>query len=244
MSVRNALTGAVWLGATLLLSSESIRGQSIRGHVMDATTGDPVVNAEVVALGPNAESVSAVSNAGGRFIIRLPSAGRWTVGASSLGYLASPPVDVELEGSWQQVEVIVRLSSAPLELEGITVVARGMELRHRASWAGFRERHENALAVGPNRIVTREDGPMKGVFDLADVMRWFPDPNRCVAYFIDGRFTLFIDSPSNITMIDYEGVEFYRSYRDAPLEYKDIGPCVGSPDYSIVALWSTREGGG
>jgi len=242
-SGRHALLRGACLAAMLLLFPSTATAQSIRGHVLDAATGDPVVNAEVIALGPNAETASAVSNADGRFVVRLPSAGDWTVGASSLGYLASAPLEVELEGTWQQVEVVVRLSSAPIELEGITVVARGMELRHRASWAGFQERRENALSVGPNRIVTRDDGPMKGVFDLADVIRWFPDPNRCVAYFIDGKFTLFVNDPSLETMIDYEGVEYYRSYRDAPLEYKDVGPCVGSPDYTIIALWSRQDGG-
>jgi len=223
----------------------ALEAQSIRGRVVDADGGAPILNAEIRITREDGFEGSSLSDSLGAFAVRLPGGGEFQVIASSLGYAPSDPVIVEVESWWQLVEIVVSLAKAPIELEGIVVVARGLDLRHRATIAGFRERHAEALDVGPARVVSSDDPEMKTAFDVADVLKWFPvKGGRCTVIYIDGKVSIGWNDVENIVVDGLAGMEFYLNPLDAPLEFRGGGfPCLRGPVFSVLALWREPIGG-
>ncbi len=168
----------------------SLKAQTIRGLVADAETGDPIVSAEIVATGAGGLESRTVSDSAGTFSIPVSRKGSYLLRVTALGYHPADSTTVEIEQTWQQVRVFVRLAKAPLEIEGITVIARGLDERHRATIGGFRERHASAFDVGPSRVLSISDPEMKSSFDVGDVLKWFQADRRgCTVVYIDGRLS-------------------------------------------------------
>lgn len=225
---------------TLLVcaSPVTVRAQSIRGRVIDATRSGPVVNAEVRVVGRAGFAASLLTDSGGRFSFRLPEKGRYVLRATSLGYVPSDSAVVDVEQSWQQVEVIIRLATSPIEIAGISVVARGLELRHRATFPGFLERHQSALRVGPARVVAKGDPVMQSAFNIGDLLKWFPKRRGCTVVYVDGKVNPGWSDAERVAVLDIAGIEFYRDVYDAPLEFRGGGPpCLRTIRYSILVVW-------
>ncbi len=60
-------------------------GQTVRGTVVDAFTGSPVIGATIQVVGSN-PSISSFSNENGEFTMINIQPGRWTFAASTIGY--------------------------------------------------------------------------------------------------------------------------------------------------------------
>lgn len=221
------------------LTSPHLEGQSIRGRVLDATRGSPVAAAEIEVAGLGGYEKVAVTDSSGAFAVRVPEAGWYTLRATSLGYEPSDSTMVEVERWSEQIEVLIRLATSPIQLEGITVVARGLELRHRATFGGFVERHRDALDVGSSRLFASEDPEMRTAFDVGDVLEWVNVAEKCTVIHVDGRVApSWADFVDIVTVKTLAGVEYYRSFHDAPLELRDGGPpCMRALDWSVIALW-------
>jgi len=220
-----------------------LSAQSLHGVVSHAESGTLIAGAQVLAV-RDGDTIQVVSAPDGSFHMQLPGKGTYQVAASSLGYVPSKPVAVVVEREWQGVELRVQLSAAPLEIEGLTVVARGLDIRHRATFGGYLARLETTLDVGMARVVSRDDAPMKAAFDIADVLRWFPSARSCVVVFVDGKLNPgWAQDFREVALDGVVGIEFYRNPLDAPLEFRGGGPpCLRTTSFSVLAVW--REGGG
>jgi hypothetical protein len=182
----------------------------------------------------------------GSFLVRLPDAGVYWVTASALGYVSPDTAYVRVENWWEMVELRLRLSAEPLEVEGFTVVGRGMEPRHQATYEGFLVRHETAPAVGRSRVVSIDDPIMKTSAHVGDVLQWFDAAGRdCTVVYVDGRVRTGWGNVEMESIPGLAGIEFYRDYRDAPLEFRDGGPpCLREIKFSVLVLWRERLPGG
>jgi hypothetical protein len=252
-----SLKSAAVMGGLALFASGA-EAQSIAGVVTDAESGAPLPDVAVVVRGSNVDPVTSMSGADGRFRLTLPEPGRFEITASLLGYRPSDTLSV-LVGSAEEVTVLIQLSVRPVEIEGVTVVAKGLELRHRRTYAGFLERRKSAIRVGPARVVTHEDPEMVAAYDVQSVLNWFP-PAGCLVIYLDGIHQPMgfgfpgLDQPLSpgqrrnesrarfnrwqISLHDIAGLEFYRWHEDAALEMRDLRYPCQVPPFSVLALWS------
>lgn len=220
--------------------------QTVRGQVLDANLEAAIPAAEVVVSGSEGYRIQLLTDSLGSFTVRLPAAGSYWLRASALGYAMSDSAAVTLEHNRELVEVQLRLSVEPLTVEGFTVVSRGLELRHQATFEGFIERHESAPSVGPARVVSIEDPIMAASAHVGEVLQWFPVERRgCTVVFVDGRVRTGWGDVDMENVKGLAGIEFYVDYRDAPLEFRGGGPpCLNNPQFSVLVLWRERLPGG
>lgn len=227
---------------------QGLVAQSILGRVVDGVSGNPIAGVVVEIQGPNGFEFRSVTGSSGEFRVRVPRSGRYDLRAGAFGYLPADSLQsVEVRRYSEQVEVVIRLAAAPMELEGITIVARGLDLRHRGTFEGFRERRKHALKVGFSRVLSSEDPIMQTAFDVEDVLRWLPvDQEKCTVIYVDGKLAPgWADDVHLVVIQGIAGIEFYRRVLDAPLEFRGGGPpCLQSADFSVLALWRTPPGGG
>lgn len=230
---------ALPLASLLALIPTGAVAQSLVGRVIAAEDSRVVAGATVTVSAPGRGTSSALTDEDGRFRIALPDAGRYLVGASSLGFRPVDSLVVQLHESREQVEVVIRLAVEPIGIEGLTVVARGMDARHLATLEGFRVRHETALDVGSVRLFDRTDSEFTSSFDLDDLRQWVNWPReKCVVFYVDGRADPYWGNEPTVPLAGLEGVEFYYNVGDAPLELRGPArPCNRSLDFSVVAVW-------
>lgn len=121
-----------WLGgclALLLMAAGPAFAQTgtITGTVTDATTGQPLVGAQVVVVGTN---LSVPTNQSGRFLIPGVAAGERQVRASMIGYGAKTFTVTVTAGATAVQDFALEMSA--IELEGLVVnAATGREQRRR-----------------------------------------------------------------------------------------------------------------
>ncbi len=267
---RGARTLPWWAARVVLgwvsLLSGGLEGQTIAGRVVDALSGAGIASAAVVALEPLSEDSAAVlgrvlSDTEGRFSLVLPDVGEVLLTATVIGYRASAPTPVRVGSFAERVEVEIRLSQQAVELEGLSVVARGLELRHRRSVEGFRERHRTRRRVGDAKLVMTNEPIAQASGDVEILLHnMLVNPLECMVTYRDGiplpkatllppvmfgtgrRRILRDDAPGMGSIV---GVEFYRRQHDAPMELRDRRPPCLDPehllrDFSVLAYWTGR----
>ena len=237
---------ALWLlFAAFLASPTSGTAQSIRGLVRDAESDILVASAEVTVSRDGAIVARALTDSTGTFMVRLERDGRYWIQASGLGYLPGDSAEVFIENRREMVEVVLLLSAVPLEIEGLTVVARGLDLRHRKTYPGFLERARDALDVGGARVITRDHPVLATAGNVRDVLTWLPTERaRCTVVYVDGIRQPLLDV-TRLSATGLAGIEYYVSKRDAPIEFRDGGrPCLRSMDWTVLILWRDPIGGG
>lgn len=234
--------------AGLAACAAPLDAQSIRGRVLDATTAAGLPSAEVVVSRPGGRLVERASaDSSGAFVVRLDGAGGYWIRAEALGYEPGDSSWVALEGPNDMVEVELRLAVGPLDIEGFTVVARGLDLRHRATFGGFLERHATALDVGSARVLAASDPEMATAGNVGDVLTWLPTERaKCTVVYVDGVVQPFMDV-RRFVMQGVAGIEYYVSQMDAPIEFRDGGaPCHRALDWTVLVIWRSGadRGGG
>jgi hypothetical protein len=110
-------------GAILLCSllPHSAYSQSVQGQLLDRDTQGSVEGALVLLLDSSGERMDGyLTNAAGRFLLRAPGPGRYTVRAERIGFetVSSEPFDLE---ATQILGLRLETGQAPIELEGLTV---------------------------------------------------------------------------------------------------------------------------
>lgn len=225
--------------ALTLAGAAPLHAQSIRGRVLDGEVGGPIAAAEVVVSRPGGELVERTrTDSVGAFVVRLERAGGYWIRAEALGYEPGDSSWVAIESPNDMVEVELRLAAGPLDIEGFTVVARGLDLRHRATFGGFLERHATALDVGSARVLAASDPEMATAGNVGDVLTWLPTQRaKCTVVYVDGVVQPFMDV-RRFVMQGVAGIEYYVSQVDAPIEFRDGGPpCHRALDWTVLVIW-------
>ncbi len=231
---------AVFATAVLVsLSPGEVTAQEIGGQVVDAGTGAPLASAEVIAAREGEVVARTLTNSAGRFTLILPEATTVEVSASLIGYRTSSPTPVTVESAGERVEVRIRLSTEAIEIDGLTVTARGVALRHQATVEGFLERQKTGTRVGPTKLFLGTDGLVRSASNPRVLMRnTFSTPARCLITFVNGRpDPNLLDQGFTDEIVGYE---FYKYHYEAPLELRaQAGQCTSTMGvYSVMALWT------
>lgn len=145
-----------------ITTNAQIITQTVRGHVSDKITAQPLPGVHVVIMNANPQKI-AISDADGNFeLIEVP-VGRYNIKASYMGYnpLILPEIEV---GSGKEVVLLIPLEESITSLEGIEVLAKT-----------FKDEAQNPMAFVSSRSFTVEEANRyAGGFD---------DPARMAAVF-------------------------------------------------------------
>jgi hypothetical protein len=140
--------------AAAVLAATPLAAQTVRGRVLDATTGEGVAQAAVQALSPEGHDLGrARSGPDGTFQIQLRAPGTMRIQAERAGY--RPTVTAELPvGVRETVEVEVRIAASAVAMEPLRVTARVEPPRRRSlELNGFYDRER----MGLGKYLRRED---------------------------------------------------------------------------------------
>lgn len=243
--------------AVLSLVADPGTGQTVRGTIVDADTGDPVMLAYVGLLTEDRDVVVAdLADGGGTFTLTAPDAGEYFLYVRGSGYETVMDGLFEL-GRNGVFEVRVGLTPQPIELASVSVDARRSVSRLEAS--GFYDR----VLTAPGHFLGRDDVTRVGGSLISEVLRSVPhlqidasrpltgpDAMRGASVIMrraTGRCspTLYIDrhvvatgalepvrpdeyvSPSEV-----EAVEVYTSASDVPVEFDAINDC------GVILIWT------
>ena len=121
------LTTSIAVAALLPMAAmaQQQRG-TITGRVVDRTTSQPLINAQVLVAGT---TLGAVTNQDGRFVIPQVPAGQREVRITLLGYKAANQPVVIVAGATATVDF--QMAQTAVEIEGLIVTATGQEQRQR-----------------------------------------------------------------------------------------------------------------
>lgn len=234
--------GLVALGLVLLAAVPEARPQqgvgSIRGSIVDRTTGAPLTGATVVLVGTPA---ATIADAAGRFTHRDLAPGTYLLSARAIGYMAGAWVIVlnageELDRTFP-LEAAYEL--APIEVEGVAD-------RRLAEFEARRQK-------GRGHFVTVDEIRASGANRLSDVLRTTPGvrlicrasgclvrmvraPRECSPdYVVDGHPASNSTSPE-LSLIGVIGIEIYRTLSETPMQFLRTDNRCGT-----VVIW-TRSG--
>lgn len=117
MKLRNVLMICSLFSVSLLAAEQD--GQTVRGSVVDAFTGSPVVGATIV-VNETDPLIGSVSNDKGEFVIPGIQPGRWSFTASSLGYNVQSFNQVMVI-SGKETSLLFKLEEKVTELKDVVV---------------------------------------------------------------------------------------------------------------------------
>lgn len=99
--------------AALLFAASGASAQSIRGRLLDASSGEPVAGALIVLLdATGGEVASTVTSARGTYLVRAPGAGMFRLRAERIGFENSVSRDIALLADETVTEELTASSSA------------------------------------------------------------------------------------------------------------------------------------
>lgn len=251
----------------LALAAGSVSAQEIRGRVMEVVSEAPLGSAVVTAIDADSTVVGlALSDSAGAFALTVPEDVTGRVRVERLGYTTVETVVLEL-GSLEAVPLEVRLRPQPIELEGVTGVAR-LELNRNVKGFLRRERTGFGAYMGPAEIA--EIRPTTATNMLTRVPAGFvaPSPSgrgilimtpwmrhgnqrsrnprdRAIPGYCDP--TVYVDGAlldeggsrldAWVPAVSIRAVEVYRNPRQAP-PYFQRSYFVDDPDCAIVLIWT------
>ncbi|NNF13983.1 MAG: TonB-dependent receptor plug domain-containing protein [Gemmatimonadetes bacterium] len=247
----------VAVAAAVFVPPQPVQGQTLRGTVLDAVTGEPVMLAQVSLLEEGRSEVAAdLASLGGAFELEAPGDGVYFLYVRRDGYEALLDGLFEL-GSDGVVEVRVGLTPEPIELEAVDVVAdRTMTPLERS---GFYDR----VLTAPGHFLSREDIERVGSSKVSDVFQRVPrvevDATRPLtgpdvmqnpsifmrrgtepcfpALYIDRHvvangLTDAVRPDDWVNTAEIEAIEIYARASQVPPEFDPIGGC------GVVLIWT------
>ena len=156
------------VSAVVLAGAGGAHAQTIRGTVVDAESGEPVVLAYVGLLEPGRELVVAgLADDDGSFTLRAPDEGDYFLYVHRSGYLSVLDGLFEL-GDEGVIDLAVGLRAEPIPVEPVVVSVRG---RRDSFWT---EAFDRRRELGLGHFITREQIERRAVENLADAMREVP----------------------------------------------------------------------
>jgi len=109
------IAAPIFLAFAILLIPPGANAQVVRGQLLDGESGLPLEGAMIVLQGPSGEMGRVLSNAAGRFLLRAPGAGTYSVRADRIGHRsttsdpfplsAGDTVDIRLVAEVQAIEL-------------------------------------------------------------------------------------------------------------------------------------------
>lgn len=220
----------VFSGAALPL-----HGQSVVGRTLDAKDRVVVSGAVIQVVDPrDSVRAEAVSDAAGRFVLRVPAGGPYRLRGTTGGYGAVVGDAFNLgDGDELDVEVMFQPAVVPLPTIGVVVLRET-----RGGWlAGFRERASRARS-GMGWIVTRDQIAASNPSRMADLLVAHPPRYRCpMTYMINelpsSRDQVFALNPQQV-----EAIEVYASTLELPAVYHQRGRC------GLTLVWIREDSTG
>jgi hypothetical protein len=253
----------LFLSPALLALATAASGQTLRGKVLDAASGEPVAQAAIAAQDSAGHTVGrARSAADGTFAMPLRAAGVFHLDATRTGYQPAHtqalPVDVR-----ETVEVELRVSATPVSVAPLTVTARQAPPHRRSlEMNGFYDREKTGLG----RFLRREDfdratttlaealTKAQGTYLIdagarqfiafsrssASVSLRFASTNPCLPkVYLDGTRAPYggqMDINSIVSPSQVEAVELYRSTAEIPPQYGGSDATCG-----VILIWTRHE---
>ena len=236
------MRAALLVVVAFLLTAAQASAQSVRGRVMDAGTSAGIPEVRVTLINEAGGKVhEVISDANGRFALNAREGGRYRIRTSHIGYteVTTEPIVV---GATEQITVDVKLAIAAVTLDPLTVVARRVDPRQEASADGMYARRLLLPPIGASRVVLPHDPEMAGAMDVRDILRWMPRQRGCTVVWWNGNIVQNEEVAAQYLEMSphmLEAVEFYRSFTDAPLVYRDLPLTMGfsNTNCSIIVLW-------
>ena len=248
------------------LFATPLAAQTLRGKVLDATTGAGIPAAAVRALSEGRDVGHARTAADGTFFFQLRAPGTVRIEAQRAGYRTTVTSELPVGGR-ETVDVEVRLSAEAIAIEPLRVTARVEPPRRRnLELNGFYERER----MGIGQYVRREDIERRANQNLAQVLArvqgaaiqyvgskqyiYFPrngrpnirqtfrgpPQNACLPrLFVDGARVTY-DANNDINAVvnpgQVEAIEVFRGPSEIPTQYNDNNSMCG-----VILIWTRNE---
>lgn len=242
---------------TLLLSvgAQTASAQTIRGHLMEFGSDDPIELGLVILMSEFGDSVaSALTSANGFFELSSQDPGNYLLLGAALGYRETRVGMFEL-GQGGEISVEFRLWPQPLELEGIMVESLVQEPELVRN--GFYRRMQRGVGtfIRPADIETTTALRAAEMIQGLAGVRMVVDSNGlervqlrgaggyCVpTLFVDGvrtewgRLALGLDEIVPLEAL--YAVEVHRGVSAIPIEFGSFNEC------GVIAFWTRRKNPG
>lgn len=234
----------------------SAAAQTVRGRVVEADGGAPIMGAAVTLLDADgAPRAAALSDSAGGFQIQAPGGGRYRLRVEHISYQSALGKFMELHDG-DQVVVEIRLGIHAIPLDPIVVLQHARA--HPLPIEDFVSRMNEMRKVGLGTFITRDEiqrehpqtvsDLLQGVGELA-MDKTGPHQSRVritsrrggacwPAYYVDGsrlRAPEPIDIDQYVTPSDVEGIEIYKGLSDMPAEFYDPMEC------GAIVIWTRRS---
>lgn len=138
------------------LSSAQSSGRVV-GRVIDAQTGQPLVNAQVYMTGASEGTIGSLSSIDGRYVLRSVPAGFHEVTAQMIGYGTKVITDVQVDQN-QTATLDISLEPQAIELDAVVVTSAA---QRSSTTALMTERRLSVVvsdAIGAEQISRSPDG--------------------------------------------------------------------------------------
>ena len=250
-ALARAFVCALTTASLLTTCLNTAAAQTITGRVVDATTNARVRAAEVMIVQIDS-SAKTITDTTGAFRFRaIP--GMWTLRVQALGYedLVTQPLIVKEK---EHLSIIVLVSTQPIEIAPLTVIARSNRALTR-----LEEFHNRMKKNAFGYFLDQKAIERMPSFHVSDLLRRVPgawvERNRVMMrgcedahYLIDGMPVYAIGEETNteavnamISPTDIAGIEVYRGDASIPPELAvqiRAGNTTGS--CGLVAIWTKR----
>jgi hypothetical protein len=144
---------------TIAIAPSALTAQSVRGRVVDAETGQGVVDVEVVLRRGRISDDRAITDSLGLFHLKGRVEADYRVEASHVAYeRAATPLHI---GAEEILVVDLRVSRGVVQLDPLTITARARDPRHDATYEGLYARRSDFPRVGGRRAVLYTDLEMR-----------------------------------------------------------------------------------
>lgn len=163
-------------------AASPLAAQTVRGHLRQAGTDEPVTLGHVALLDTGMTVVAnSLSDHEGFFELVAPAPGDYYVVADRLGY--DPVLDGIIElGEGGVLPVEIHMTIRVIEIEGLSVTARRQRVDAQLENAGFWDRME----AGQGKFITPDDIARRPSMDIPQLMREIPQ-----VQFLGGKIPIF-----------------------------------------------------
>jgi hypothetical protein len=225
--------------------------QTITGRVVDATTNARVRAAEVMIVQIDSSAKTLTDTAGAFRFRAIP--GMWTLRVHALGYedVFTQPLIV---GEKEHLSIIVLVSTQPIEIAPLTVIARSNRALTR-----LEEFHDRMKKNAFGYFLDQKAIERMPAFDVSDLLRRVPgawvERNRVMMrgcedanYLIDGMPVYAIGEETATEAVnamlstsDIAGIEVYRGDASIPPQLAvQIRAGTKEGTCGLVAIWTKR----
>ncbi|MDT8368176.1 MAG: carboxypeptidase-like regulatory domain-containing protein [Longimicrobiales bacterium] len=256
-SLSPAVTGLLALALLLVGEGTPLHAQIVAvGLVTDEIRGEPLGEVKITltlmgAAGGEGASVVATTDDAGRFAALLPGPGTYELEARHLRYQPLIWSPIEAREGQEQVELIIELTPAAAELEGIDVEVEEERRRSILERNGFfdRERRGFGVHLSPEDLEYRRYN-VKLAFRGIPGLQVTPDDRlrmiggssftgaTCIPnYFLDGtRMQGQSELLDFVSLQDVQAVEIYRRASEIPVEFGGMT----SNGCGVILVWTGR----